>query len=57
MLFDCEQDNSKWVICRVYEQDNDEDEDVGGDNGIELSCLDEVFLSMDDLEEISLPII
>ncbi|KAK4271222.1 hypothetical protein QN277_019946 [Acacia crassicarpa] len=50
-------DYSKWVICRVYEQDNDDDHSGGGgDNGIELSCLDEVFLSMDDLEEISLPI-
>jgi len=39
------------VICRVYERDNDDDD---GD-GPELSCLDEVFLSLDDLEEISLP--
>jgi len=38
------------VICQVYEQDNDDDGD-----GTELSCLDEVFLSLDDLEEISLP--
>jgi len=45
------QDHSKWVICRVYERDNDDDD---GD-GTELSCLDEVFLSLDDLEEISLP--
>ncbi|KAL2254389.1 NAC domain-containing protein 104-like [Sesamum indicum] len=42
-------DYSKWVICRVYEY-NDEDDD-----GAELSCLDEVFLSLDDLDEISLP--
>ncbi|KAL8497797.1 hypothetical protein ACS0TY_021216 [Phlomoides rotata] len=41
-------DYSKWVLCRVYEED-------GGGDGIELSCLDEVFLSLDDLDEISLP--
>ncbi|XP_054804230.1 NAC domain-containing protein 104-like [Prosopis cineraria] len=47
----------KWVICRVYERnDGDGDGDGDGGNGIELSSLDEVFLSMDDLEEISLPI-
>lgn len=45
------QDYSKWVICRVYESNScDSDEN-------ELSCLDEVFLSLDDLDddEISLP--
>ncbi|GLT53244.1 hypothetical protein SLA2020_265300 [Shorea laevis] len=41
-------DYSNWVICRVYERDEDDD-------GTELSCLDEVFLSLDDLDEISLP--
>nr|AIA57529.1 NAC domain-containing protein [Boehmeria nivea] len=41
-------DCSKWVLCRVYERDDDDD-------GAELSCLDEVFLSLDDLDEISLP--
>ncbi|KAF3435183.1 hypothetical protein FNV43_RR22270 [Rhamnella rubrinervis] len=41
-------DYSKWVVCRVYERDDDDD-------GTELSCLDEVFLSLDDLDEISLP--
>ncbi|KZV56914.1 hypothetical protein F511_21805 [Dorcoceras hygrometricum] len=40
-------DYSKWVVCRVYENDDDD--------GTELSCLDEVFLSLDDLDEISLP--
>nr|QDC33491.1 NAC8 transcription factor [Medicago sativa] len=40
-----------WVICRVYERDED---DQDGD-GTELSCLDEVFLSLDDLDEVSLP--
>ncbi|XP_044462452.1 NAC domain-containing protein 104 [Mangifera indica] len=43
-------DFSKWVICRVYERNCDD-----GDDGAELSCLDEVFLSLDDLDEISLP--
>ncbi|EXB97320.1 NAC domain-containing protein 68 [Morus notabilis] len=42
-------DTSKWVLCRVYERDEDHDD------GTELSCLDEVFLSLDDLDEISLP--
>lgn len=44
-------DYSKWVVCRVYECDDDNDDD----DGAELSCLDEVFLSLDDLDEISLP--
>ncbi|CAH9130658.1 unnamed protein product [Cuscuta epithymum] len=45
-------DYSKWVICRVYEQNNENEDD----NGIELSCMDEVFMSLDDdLDEISLP--
>ncbi|WOH04949.1 hypothetical protein DCAR_0624361 [Daucus carota subsp. sativus] len=45
-------DHTKWVVCRVYEHDYDEDED----GGTELSCLDEVFLSLDDeFDEISLP--
>ncbi|KAI9178106.1 hypothetical protein LWI28_022768 [Acer negundo] len=43
-------DYSKWVICRVYERKCDEDDD-----GTELSCLDEVFLSLDDLDDISFP--
>ncbi|XP_023531750.1 NAC domain-containing protein 104-like [Cucurbita pepo subsp. pepo] len=40
-------DYSKWVLCRVYEEEEEE--------GAELSCLDEVFLTLDDLDEISLP--
>ncbi|MED6208678.1 hypothetical protein PIB30_047529 [Stylosanthes scabra] len=47
-------DHSKWVICRVYENDENDDDDGNGD-GTELSCLDEVFLSLDDLDEVSLP--
>ncbi|GAA0184480.1 hypothetical protein Leryth_001456 [Lithospermum erythrorhizon] len=45
-------DFSKWVVCRVYECDGDNDED----DGAELSCLDEVFLSLEDLDDISFPI-
>ncbi|GAA0187102.1 DNA-binding transcription factor [Lithospermum erythrorhizon] len=44
-------DYSKWVVCRVYECDDDNDE---GDS-TELSCLDEVFLSLEDLDETSFP--
>ncbi|KAG4110560.1 hypothetical protein ERO13_D13G056200v2 [Gossypium hirsutum] len=44
-------DYSKWVICRVYERRcSTSDEE---DGGMELSCLDEVFLSLDDDDEIS----
>nr|GEW22292.1 NAC domain-containing protein 104-like [Tanacetum cinerariifolium] len=45
-------DNSKidWVICRVYEQSYGNDDD-----GMELSCLDEVFMSLDDYDDISFP--
>jgi hypothetical protein len=38
------------VICRVYEQNEDADDGMD-----QLSYLDEVFLSLDDLDEISLP--
>ncbi|KAG9457193.1 hypothetical protein H6P81_001701 [Aristolochia fimbriata] len=46
----------EWVLCRVYDRSNGGG-DSGGfyDDGAELSCLDEVFLSLDDLDEISLP--
>ncbi|XP_059648094.1 NAC domain-containing protein 104-like [Cornus florida] len=44
-------DYSKWVVCLVYERDDDDD----NNDGSELSCLDEVFLSLDDLDEISFP--
>ncbi|KAL2511880.1 xylem NAC domain 1 [Abeliophyllum distichum] len=44
-------DYSKWVVCRVYEHNGDDEYN----DGTELSCLDEVFLSLDDLDEISLP--
>uniref|UniRef100_A0A7N0TWW2 NAC domain-containing protein n=1 Tax=Kalanchoe fedtschenkoi TaxID=63787 RepID=A0A7N0TWW2_KALFE len=54
-------ERSKWVVCRVYEQSDGDDEEHGGGSGgggggIELSCLDEVFLSLEDeLDDISYP--
>ncbi|KAK4777640.1 hypothetical protein SAY87_017827 [Trapa incisa] len=45
-------DCSNWVLCRVY-QSNGDGEDDDSSNGIGLSCLDEVFLSLDDLDEIT----
>ncbi|KAK8698752.1 hypothetical protein V6N13_114859 [Hibiscus sabdariffa] len=42
-------DYNKWVVCRVYETSSSDDEK----DGRELSCLDEVFLSLDDFDEIS----
>ncbi|CAA0807312.1 xylem NAC domain 1 [Striga hermonthica] len=44
-------DSGRWVICRVYEKNSDSDDD----DGEELSCLDQVFLSLDDLDEINQP--
>ncbi|KAL5555460.1 hypothetical protein UlMin_037696 [Ulmus minor] len=51
----------EWVLCRVHERKADSRENFGyedDDNGTELSCLDEMFLSLDDddLEESSLQI-
>ncbi|XP_052194149.1 NAC domain-containing protein 104-like [Diospyros lotus] len=46
------EDYSTWVLCRVYEHNYDDDND---NDSNELSCLDEVFLSLDDFDEISLP--
>ncbi|KAF6167178.1 hypothetical protein GIB67_029816 [Kingdonia uniflora] len=51
-------DPRRLVLCRIFEKYGgskgsgacNDDED-----GTELSCLDEVFLSLDDLDEISLP--
>ncbi|XP_068653699.1 NAC domain-containing protein 104-like [Aristolochia californica] len=44
------------VLCRVYDRSNGGGDSVRlNDDGAELSCLDEVFLSLDDLDEISLP--
>ncbi|XP_031503813.1 NAC domain-containing protein 104-like [Nymphaea colorata] len=43
-----------WVLCRIHERDVETDSSYG-DDGRELSCLDEIFVSLDDLDEISLP--
>ncbi|KAI5582628.1 hypothetical protein BDE02_07G097700 [Populus trichocarpa] len=53
---DCHQ----WILCRVYEREGSCIQNVGNttddDDGTELSCLDEMFLSMDDdLDDISFP--
>lgn len=56
------QNCNKWVLCRVHEMketSSDQQtlcyEDDDDDNGTELSCLDEMFLQLDDdLEETSL---
>ncbi|OAY65667.1 NAC domain-containing protein 104-like [Ananas comosus] len=47
-------EHKKWVVCRVYESSCGPPTGFG-DDGTELSCLDEVFLSLDDLDEVSLP--
>ncbi|KAL5714613.1 hypothetical protein ACHQM5_016548 [Ranunculus cassubicifolius] len=48
-------DSSKWVVCRVFES-NDGSQGSLCDNDQELSCLDEVFLALDDdFEEINYP--
>ncbi|RZC54463.1 hypothetical protein C5167_013319 [Papaver somniferum] len=50
-------DSSKWVVCRVFEQGGGSEGSYNGDDdeGITLSGMDEVFLSLDDLDDISLP--
>ncbi|KAJ3675231.1 hypothetical protein LUZ60_004273 [Juncus effusus] len=46
---------NKWVVCRVYDSSSAGSQSGFRDEGTELSCLDEVFLSLDDLDEVSLP--
>ncbi|KAK9292779.1 hypothetical protein L1049_020759 [Liquidambar formosana] len=52
-------DSSQWVLCRVHERKGDSRQGLcydDDDDGTELSCLDEMFLSLDDdYDEISLP--
>ncbi|EPS69330.1 hypothetical protein M569_05436, partial [Genlisea aurea] len=43
-------DRSEWVVCKVYDAGGGDSDGEGG-GAAELSCLDEVFLSIDDLEE------
>ncbi|XP_020246446.1 NAC domain-containing protein 104 [Asparagus officinalis] len=47
-------ETNKWIICRVYDSSCGSQSSFQ-DGGRELSCLDEVFLSFDDLDEVSLP--
>ncbi|KAG5245071.1 putative proteinC TRANSCRIPTION FACTOR 56 [Salix viminalis] len=50
-------DCNKWILCRVYQREGSCPTSLnhGDDDGTELSCLDEMFLSMDDLDDISFP--
>ncbi|KAF7009258.1 hypothetical protein CFC21_023822 [Triticum aestivum] len=45
---------SNWVVCRVFESSYDSQVSFHEED-MELSCLDEVFLSLDDYDEVSLP--
>ncbi|KQJ82716.1 NAC domain-containing protein 104 [Brachypodium distachyon] len=47
-------ESSNWVICRVFESSCHSQVSFHEDD-MELSCLDEVFLSLDDYDEVSLP--
>jgi hypothetical protein len=55
MTFNClVQDCSKWILCRVYQREGScsrSSNHSDDDDGTELSCLDEMFLSMDDLDD------
>jgi hypothetical protein len=46
------QESKNWVICRVFESSYDSQVSFH-EEGTELSCLDEVFLSLDDYDEVS----
>ncbi|XP_064966622.1 NAC domain-containing protein 104-like isoform X2 [Musa acuminata AAA Group] len=48
-------ESNRWVVCRVYESTGGSQSSFHDDGDSELSCLDEVFLSLDDIDEISLP--
>lgn len=45
-------ESKNWVICRVFESSYDSQVSFH-EEGTELSCLDEVFLSLDDYDEVS----
>ncbi|PWZ38899.1 NAC domain-containing protein 104 [Zea mays] len=46
---------SNWVICRVFDSTGGGSQaNCHDDEGMELSCLDELFLSLDDYDEVSL---
>lgn len=46
---------NEWVLCRVYDGDSSNVQGGVYEEATELSCLDEVFLSLDDLDEVSMP--
>ncbi|XP_076891185.1 NAC domain-containing protein 104-like [Bidens hawaiensis] len=50
-------DYSKRVICHVYEHNYDNNENYNDDNedGVELSCLDEFYMSIEDFDDASYP--
>ncbi|KAF0932175.1 hypothetical protein E2562_008706 [Oryza meyeriana var. granulata] len=45
-----ETESNNWVLCRVFESSSGSQVSFHGE-GTELSCLDEVFLSLDDYDE------
>ncbi|KAF0893150.1 hypothetical protein E2562_023180 [Oryza meyeriana var. granulata] len=45
-------ETNNWVICRVFESSYNSQVSFH-EEGTELSCLDEVFLSLDDYDEVS----
>ncbi|XP_020588046.1 NAC domain-containing protein 104-like [Phalaenopsis equestris] len=45
---------NRWVVCRVYEAGYSV-QTSRQEDGMELSCLDEIFMSFDDYDEVSLP--
>ncbi|CAN6275728.1 unnamed protein product [Urochloa humidicola] len=46
-------ESNTWVICRVFDSTSGSQVSFH-EEGMELSCLDEVFLSLDDYDEVSL---
>lgn len=46
-------DANRWVVCRVYEAGYSIQQS-GHEDGMELSCMDEIFLSFDDYDEVCL---
>ncbi|XP_062185425.1 NAC domain-containing protein 104-like [Phragmites australis] len=49
-----DKESNNWVICRVFDSSCGSQASFH-EEGMELSCLDEVFLSLDDYDEVSLP--
>jgi len=47
-------ESNNWVICRVFDSTTGGSQASCHEEGMELSCLDEVFLSLDDYDEVSL---